>query len=98
LICENSILKRILSYYLKPGQAFNSDISEDSTGFVISFKKEFIELYEKKSFELINTLLFNQFLTTPLIKINKDLNGFMKNIAGEMLQEYRNYFDLRFEI
>jgi hypothetical protein len=22
----------------------------------------------------------------------------MKNIAGEMLQEYRNYFDLRFEI
>jgi AraC-like DNA-binding protein len=85
-------------YYVKPGQALTIAINEKAAGFVISFKREFIELYEKKSFELINTVLFNQFLTTPLIKINKDLNGFMRNIAGEMLQEYRNYFDLRFEI
>lgn len=85
-------------YFVKPGQAFNLEINENATGFVISFKDEFIALYEKASFELINSVLLKQFSSIPFISINKEVYDVMKSIAGQMLQEYRNYYDLRFEI
>jgi AraC family transcriptional regulator, transcriptional activator of pobA len=85
-------------YYIKPGQVLDLEIDECSKGFIICFDREFFELYEKKSSELINTPLFNNYLEVPIIKIDNEINGFMKSIVAGMLQEYKNYFDLRLEI
>lgn len=85
-------------YYVKPGQALALEIEECSKGFIICFDREFFELYEKKASELINTALFNNYLEVPVINVGNEINGFMKCIAEEMLQEYKNYYDLRLEI
>lgn len=85
-------------YYIKPGQVLTLEIDKHSKGFIICFDREFFELSEKKASELINTPLFSNYLNVPVIKINNEINSFMKSIAAEMLQEYKNYFDLRLEI
>lgn len=85
-------------YYLKPGQVLALEIEDCARGFIISFDREFFELYEKRISEVVNTPLFNSYLNHPVIRINEEARGFMKSIAEEMLQEYHNYFDLRLEI
>ena len=85
-------------YYVKPGQEMYVDINENATGFIISFAREFLELFEKKTSDIIDTPLFNHFLPVPVIKINSKISGFMKHLAGEMLDEFENHFDLRMEI
>ena len=85
-------------YYLKPGRAIALDINEDARGYWISFSREFLQLYEKKTTELINSSFFNYFMNLPVIKIGSDMRSFMMTIANEMLQEFQNYFDLRLEI
>ena len=81
-------------YYIKPGQVLSLEIDEHSKGFIICFDREFFELYEKTTSELINTPLFSNYLNAPVIKIDSEINNFMKSIATEMLQEFKNYFDL----
>ncbi len=85
-------------YYIKPGQVLTLEINSDSKGFIICFAREFFDLYEKKASELINTPLFSNCMNAQIIKINDQINIFMKSIAAEMLQEFKNYFDLRLEI
>jgi len=85
-------------YCVKPGQALQLKICELAKGYIIFFKREFIELYEKRTFELINTVLFNQSLNPPVIKINKHQRGFMNRMVDEMIQESRNSLDLRAEL
>ena len=85
-------------YYVKPGQALLLDITENAKGYVISFAREFVELYEMKSSELFNTPLFHPSASTPVITIKSEVASFMASIADEMLQEYRSYLDLRAEI
>ncbi len=85
-------------YYLKPGRALTLDINEDAKGYLISFSREFLELYEKKTTELINTSFFNYSMNLPVIKIDAEMRSFMMAIANEMLQEFQNYFELRLEI
>ncbi|MEO5891460.1 MAG: helix-turn-helix domain-containing protein [Ferruginibacter sp.] len=85
-------------YYVKPGQEIDLDIDEDAMGFIISFAREFLELFEKKASDLFNTPLFNHFLTMPVIKIESKISWFMKSITDEMFEEFKNYFDLRIEI
>ena len=85
-------------YYIKPGQSLILETDDNAIGFIISFTREFVELYEKKTSELIQTALFNPSLTFPVIRIDKAMNNFMKNVADEMVQEFGNYYDLRLEI
>ena len=85
-------------YYIKPGQALCLEIDEFSQGFIICFDRDFFELYEKKHSELINSPLFSNYLNMPVIKINSEVNSFMKSIADEMLLEFKNFYDLRLEI
>lgn len=85
-------------YYIKPGQDVNIAIDEAAKGFIISFAREFLELFEKKTSDLIDTPLFNHFLIMPVIKIDDKISAFMKCVADEMLAEFENYFDLRIEI
>ncbi|MDN3656104.1 helix-turn-helix domain-containing protein [Ferruginibacter paludis] len=89
---ENSI------YYIKPGQVLELELGNYSNGYIICFDREFFELYEKRTSELINTPLFNNYLNVPVIKIDNSIDSFMRNIATEMLQEFKNHFDLRVEI
>jgi len=95
---EKFILEENTAYYIKPRQIISVDIGEDAVGFVISFDREFLELYDMKTSELFNNPLFNPSVTTPVIKISPDVNTFLKSIAVEMLQEYRSFQDLRAEI
>jgi AraC-like DNA-binding protein len=85
-------------YYIKPGQALHAQIDESAKGYLITFAKEFLELYEKKASELSNTALFNHFRTTPVIRINSETNSLIANIAASMQQEFENYYNLRAEI
>jgi YesN/AraC family two-component response regulator len=85
-------------YFAKPGQELTANINEPVHGFIISFAREFLELYEKSSTELSNTPLFNHSCVLPVIHINKETSSLMKNIADKMLQEFRNYYDLRAEV
>jgi AraC-like DNA-binding protein len=85
-------------YYVKPGQALLLDVTENVKGHVISFAREFVELYETKGSELFNTQLFHPSASTPVIHIRNDVAYFMASIANEMMQEYRSYLDLRVEI
>jgi AraC-like DNA-binding protein len=85
-------------YYIKPGQVLVLEIDSDSKGFIICFDREFFELCEKRTSELINTPLFSNYINVPVFKINKETSIFMKSVVAEMLQEFKNYFDLRQEI
>ena len=85
-------------YYVKPGQVLTLEISNDAKGFIICFDRAFFELYEKRTSELMNSPLFSNYLNAPVIKITNEIYIFMKSIATEMLQEFKNYFDLRLEI
>jgi len=83
--------------FVKPSQAFELEISENTSGFIICFVKEFIELYEKTYSELTNIMLFNHILAIPVIKLKNEVS-FLKNIAAQMVQEFKSYFDLRVEV
>jgi YesN/AraC family two-component response regulator len=85
-------------YYIKPGQAFSANIAEAASGIVISFAKEFLDLYEKRSLELYNMALFNHCSTTPVITVEPEMYGFIKNITINMLQEFDSYLELRAEV
>jgi AraC family transcriptional regulator, transcriptional activator of pobA len=85
-------------YYIKPGQAFKATIHEPAKGFIISFEKEFLDLFEKSSSELNQTPLFDHFSFLPAMRIQHDLTIFLRSIAEKMLQEYRQYNDLGTEI
>ena len=85
-------------YYIKPGQVIILEMHGQAKGFIISFPREFAEFYEEKTSQFVNTTLFNHFLTTPVIKINTDINAFLLSVADEMLLEFKNSFDLRLEI
>jgi AraC family transcriptional regulator, transcriptional activator of pobA len=95
---QKYIIEEDTVYHLKPWQALALEVNDPAKGFIISFSREFLELYEKKTAELINTAFFNPALTLPVIKLNDKANTFMKSIADEMLHEFVNYYDLRSEI
>lgn len=95
---DHFVIEESTLYYIKPGQTLNAKIDQPAKGFIISFAKEFVELYEKNASELNNCALFNHFWTSPVIRINEETNSFMKNIADKMLQEFKNCFDLRTEV
>ncbi len=85
-------------YYARPGQAIACDIHESAKGFIISFAKEFLDLYEKDSAELSSSILFNPFLSKPVIKIDDEMDSFFENIAEQMVHEFRQPLKLRSEI
>lgn len=95
---DHFVIEESTLYYIKPGQTLNAKIDQPAKGFIISFAKEFVELYEKNASELNNCALFNHFWTSPVIRINEETNSFMKNIADKMLQEFKNCFELRTEV
>jgi AraC-like DNA-binding protein len=74
------------------------EVADNATGYVVSFAREFLELYQTNAPELFSTSLFNPFVSVPTIKIGSDRIDIMKSIADEMLQEFSNYRDLRSEI
>ena len=84
-------------YYIKPGQAAALHIDEPATGFVMSFTREFVDLYEKNASEFKNTPLFNQFVGTPVVKVGAEMHLFLKNIAEKMLLEFESDHALRSE-
>jgi AraC-like DNA-binding protein len=87
IIEDNSI------FYLKPGQAFSANIAEPAKGFVISFTREFADLYDKSSADLNRNTLVN-----PIISIESETYDFMKNLVAKMWQEFKNHHHWRAEV
>ncbi len=85
-------------YYARPGQAIACDIHESAKGFIISFTKEFLDLYEKDSSELAPSILFNHFNSKSVVKIDDEMDSFFENIAEQMVHEFRHPLKLRSEI
>lgn len=85
-------------YYIKSGQAFHAVINEPASGFLISFEREFIDLFEKNSFVSGQLSLFNQSWILPGIRLRSDMNIFLKEMAEKMLYEFTHCDNLRNEI
>jgi AraC-like DNA-binding protein len=95
---QQFILQKDAVYYARPGQSLVLEVADNATGYVVSFAREFVELYQTNAPELFSTSLFNPLVSIPAIKIGSDRIDIMKSIADEMLQEFINYRDLRSEI
>ena len=85
-------------YYARPGQAIACELNEPAKGFIISFTKEFLDLYEKGSSELAQSILFNHFNSKSVVKIDDEMNSFFENVAEQMVHEFHNPLRLRSEI
>jgi AraC-like DNA-binding protein len=80
-------------FYLKPGQAFSANIAEPAKGFIISFTREFVDLYDKSGADLNR----NSFLN-PVVSIESETYDFMKNLVTKMWQEFKNHHHKRAEV
>src|SRR5450432_1105340 len=82
-------------YCARPGENIHFKISKPVKGFIISFARQFLDLHEKESADLINETFFNYLLTTRVIKLNDEANCRMENIAIKMLKEFNDSFEFK---
>lgn len=85
-------------YYIRPGQVLRATVLEPAKGFLISFEKDFLDLFEKNASELCHTALFGHFSMFPAIRFEEDTSRFLKTITDQMYKEYTDHNELRGEI
>src|SRR3982751_385330 len=69
---EQSRIEDHCIYFLKPGQAFNTILHEHAKGFIISFAKEFIDLYDKTASDFNQNVFLNNDSAFPAVRIDKE--------------------------
>jgi len=82
-------------YCTRPGQNIHFKMMKPVKGFIISFAREFLDLHEKESADIINETFFNHLLTSTVIKLNNDSDCVMENAAGKLLKEYKDSFKFK---
>jgi AraC-like DNA-binding protein len=95
---EQSAIKEGAVYCIKPGQTLRAILDDATRGFMISFSREFVELYESNISKLGHYAFFSHSWTLPVFQIDNGLKVILDNIAVQMLQEYHSVHDLRNEV
>jgi AraC-like DNA-binding protein len=91
-------LQKEAVYHVRPGQSLSLQVTENTKGYIISFARDFPELFQMQASELLLSPLFNPSAATPVIRIEGEVNEFMKSIVDEMLREFMSHRDMRSEI
>jgi AraC family transcriptional regulator, transcriptional activator of pobA len=82
-------------YFTKPGQFVYFKITKPVKGFIISFAREFLDVHEKESADLINETFFNHLLKATVIRLNNEADCLMENIAGKIMKESKDSFEFK---
>jgi YesN/AraC family two-component response regulator len=95
---DQSAIKEGTVYCIKPGQTLRAVLEDATQGFLITFSREFVELYESNISKLGHYAFFSHSWTLPEYQIDNGLKAILEKIIVQMLQEYHSVHDLRNEV
>lgn len=95
---DHVVLAEGYVYFLKPGQPEHPTLTGRVRGVLLSFQKDFIDLFEMGTTSFMRSLLLNRFFLLPGICLSAEVLPVLLSIRHALQEEYASDRPLKMEV